>query len=470
MKLLDYPLGHAKFVCYPRRWFLEIHQSISDVDTHSYKRLSKIVMEIASVAEHLDDKIIGHLLSVILWSSYCSGTDAFSDSLKFIFNKTSLFSAFNFKTLKQSGFADLCLKVKPIQQSSYYTANNYLQVVIDLLETLVNQKSLNMDRIFSWRFGSQAKELYSVVKLSNKIFTERKYSLALKYLYESVQSCGNIPVFNEFLLWNVAVILDILGEDVQCTEILEICSETFNKETFVHPVCLDTQKNMYASSKAVLQQLAIRNTGLNCKKYCSLLNEIYLNTSYLSEYYVTICRSDLAYISDDSVSQLQLSAKLQSFDIENILENDSTEQRNPRRLATCCVLLSQSHSYLGKQDLHRGYEYFVLSYNQSNDLESDGLPWFLLVKDRYLAQLHSLEGYFLVLQGKLESAAIAYSKSFSYDTHLVMSLYNQCLLLLKLGKVDQAKRNWNDGCLNVGSHSSDHCFTKLSLYFNSVDQ
>ena len=113
----------------------------------------------------------------------------------------------------------------------------------------------------------------------------------------------------------------------------------------------------------MLQQLAMRNSKLSCKKYCGMLNELYSNTSasYLCEYYVTTFKSDIACIAEDTETQLKLLSKLQSFDIANLIDDDCAEQEKPRRLATCCALLSQSYSYLEKTDLQRSYEYFILS-------------------------------------------------------------------------------------------------------------
>jgi hypothetical protein len=437
--------------------------------------LTKTVMEVICAAEHLDDERMGHLVSILVWSSYCSGVDVFLGSVT-SFTDEIIDCQNNFLSLErpnQSDLSDINLKIQKIKQSRYYQHSIYLQVIIDLLVQLFEDSAMalpdiKMYNILRWRFGCTAKDLCSVVFLANELFTEKKYSVLLQFLQESSQSFPNIPVFTEFLLWNTAVTLSKLGEEVQCTAILELCSKTFHPEIVLCTVRY--QKNNAASSVAVLQQLACKNLSFqNRKKYCNRLKDIFSNDSNLCKYYVALCSSDLAYMTEDYNTQLELSLKLQSYDLANILENNCVEERNSRQLASCCVLLSQSYSYLDKNDLQKSYELFMLSFNQAKELKGNGFPWFNIIKDRYLAQLFSLEGHFLVLQGQFDAAAIAYGKSYSHDSYLVMSLYNQCLLFLKLGKVKLAKRNWTLAyeVEHMCFYSSEHCFSRLNLYLKS---
>ena len=469
--MLSYPMAHPGFICYPKRWFLEVNQAIEGVQSGSFslENLSKVVLEVISVAEHLDSQKMGHFLSILLWSSYCSSISAFVDSVNHVLVELSELSPCLSNEKSISDLDDIFLKIRCIKISRYYSQSHYLQVVVDTLLHLRGTDSptsllqpLETNSLVNWRFGSQIDKMFSVLCQLNELFNQRKYGITLKMLDFYCQSCHVIPAFTELVLWNMAVTLDKLGKDVQCTEILELCAETFNGKTIMWTVDEDCP-----SYKGVLQQLIVRNSF--SKKYCNILKNLYLDSSYLHQYYITLCLNDVAYISEDFETQLESLEKLQSFELASILENENPEMEG-RKLAICNILLTQSHTYLDKNDLQNGYEYFVLSYNQANDLNTcHESSWFSVVKSRYLAQLHSLEGYFLVLQGKLELAAIAYGKSYSYDSHLIMSVYSQTLLLLKLGKSLEAKRNWDSANLGYVSHQHGQLFSELTDFLRSIE-
>ena len=464
---LNYPIAHPGFVCYPKRWFLEVNQVIKGVESGRFPReeLSKVVLEVISVAEHLGSQKMGHFLSILLWSSYCSGRIAFVDCVNHVFVELSELSTCLSDEKSKSDLDDIFLKIRCIKMSCYYSQSPYLQLVVDALLYLSSTsliQPLEANSLVNWRFGSQIDKMFSVLCQLNELFNQRKYGIILKMLNFYCQSCHNIPALNELVLWNMAVTLDKLGKDVQCTEILELCAETFNGETLMRTVDEDCP-----SYKGVLQQLIVRNSF--SKKDCNSLNSLYADSSYHHEYYITLCQNDVAYISEDFETQLLSLEKLQSFELASILEYESSEMES-RKLAICTILLTQSHTYLDKNDLQSGYEYFVLSHNQANDLNScSKSSWFPVLKSRYLAQLHSLEGYFLVLQGKLEQAAIAYGKSYSYDSHLIMSVYSQTLLLLKLGKALEAKRNWESANLGYRSHQHGQHFSELTDILGTIE-
>ena len=469
-KALNHPLGHPDFVKYPHRWLLQLNVSTNNTlkSKSAVNDLVKTARTILQEGEHLPSTILGHIVGVLLWSSYHADVELFGQSLQFLISETSLCTSLSIGDDPVS--SDNVKTVVSFLKTSPYSKNSYLGTVLELLascfDTSKPLNSCDVWKLCPMQSRKASNDLQKTVFSAFELFRQNKLTSALKILAVLVSS--NLPCFQQIGLWNISVII------VSChpgnLDALLLCSASFEQ---ISPVDFGCQLVRHEVTPiTTYQQLAYLSRKLGrpaaCRNYCQSLQDIF-SRSFISsdlKHAAVIYRNDLAYLSSDADEQQELLNKLQSIEVEDILEEVSSVSFQSRTLALCCVLLTQAFVCLDNNDLQEGYEYFSLSYQRSLELLDEFDSCYASTRNRYLGQLNGLHGYFLLLQGDSINAAIAYGVSYAHDGTLTLSLFNQCLVLIKLGKVSEASNNWKSA--GVSCSDAHHSFYKLNLYFSNL--
>lgn len=463
---LHYKCGHSNFIGYPKRWFSTINDTVNELLVGcNYSKLKDIVSNIILEAEHLPTFIIGHMIAILIYSSYQASLEGFCQFTEFPLklNKVLIFK----EECKWNDNYAYNHFLNLLRSSDYFVESKYLQYTISIISLLIKddiEKCEKMcSKVMKWRFGCSFEQVIkSNLTLTKSIIHKSKFNCSLSILYQMLNS--EILAIKQLALWNISFILHLTEKTNKYIEILELCEQTFSLESNIDLNNVLVSSN-YVTLTGIHQQLVIAHSKTQkvsfIKRYCMLLQEhlqkalVPQNCKFIS----VIAHNDISYLINDDTMHQNIMNELQSFEVEGILNESSPEARN---LALSSVLLTQAFKCLYNGLIQQAYE----NYYQSNCLLDKNYQGYSdeysLLEKRLLAQLYSLEGYFRVLEGKKEDAAISYMKSFCHDKVLIPSLFNHCILLIESGKIKEAKRSWQ--LVSTDFYKKDHQFSSLSLY------
>ena len=459
---LHYSCGHKNFIGYPQRWFNTINDIINELPVSTQcSKVLEVVNNVILEAEHLPTNIIGHILAIQLFSSYYAELGGFINFCKF----PSTLQLLRLEKDDKSHRNEVNIHfLQLIHMSKYFDDCKYLQHIVFIIGALIGNEKLD-STLIEWRFGCSIESTVTVkLDICEKMIKENKFNCVLSIMYELLKS--DISAVKQLVLWNISVILNLTMKKTECIELLELCESTFPRESNYN--C----KNVVLSSDfvtltGIYQQLALVNATtrrlVHCRRYCKLLQDTLLK-AYVPpelEHIMYMTRNDIAYLTNDAMMHQNNMDELQHYEVQDILDKN-TIQNDLKNLASCCVLMTHAFKCLDNEDLQQGFEYYVLSYQLFQKNKNSYLTQYPQVEKRIIAQLYSLEGYFFVLKGEKDRAAVSYIKSFCEDERLVSSLFNHCLILIDLKKVAEAKASWKKTTAEF--YGPENQYFKLSSY------
>lgn len=456
MKALECPVGHPQFVAYPRRWIVHLNDKISDQDIGDI--LSVLIKDLKTVlteAEHENPMFLAEIVGIMLWASISCGDDYMKHMVE-LAGETSLFKSILNGTEKTSHI------LTNILTSTLGVSSSYLRTIAKCINHCTSFGPDNVSEMLGHRFSSTA-QTFSVDRVSNIAYKQQSYEVACKSLAKLVDC--DIPFIQEKALWNLSVALKKMRRSSECVRMLETGSQ-LRQNTQLFSFQHDDYKSeeLGVNSYSFHSQLCILsscdNNNASCKKYCRILSEgISLDKS--DDILDTIYNGDIAYLLREESHLIDLISKLeQSTLLDDILHSTPVSTRH--HLALGCLNIALSHLYLDKEDTSTAYKYFSQSNTHVQSIEDNHEHCFEKFKSLFLGQFHNVEGYFAALEGRTEDAAISYCTSYGYDDDLDNSLYNCCLMLLKLRKGLDAQRSWSQ--MNTRYYEATHPYAVLTRF------
>ena len=270
-------------------------------------------------------------------------------------------------------------------------------------------------------------------------------SSALKLFDNVLRNNVDCPQALQLTLWNLFIILFESHNIVDGLRVLELCSQLSMKPVLCSldrhisdPRCLN--KAHVHQTLAVLhyKQHRTYSASRHGEHALGIVSTMPLMRVPKILYNLHTAEIRFLYTEFDECHDM-LNKIILSDQIDVMMFGEEGEED---KFIKCCALLMKSHLYLTKD--HAVSENLVSeSLHIAQELHeslSIGIPVDMI--QRLYTQVLCMCGYFHCLKAEYSKAVEVYGVAYSVDDSNVSALYNQCVILVKLGRLVQAKKNW----------------------------